>query len=400
MTSNQSLEGITVIDCSQILAGPFCSMLLADHGARVIKVEKPNGGDDVRGWGPPFIGDDSSAFVQLNRNKESISLDIKENPGKEILKKLIKTADVLIENSRVGTMDKLGFGYDDVKKINSKIIYCSITGFGSEGPYSKRGGFDLIAQGMSGLMSITGHPDSPPAKVGVPIADLNTGMFAMQGILSAYIHRLKKNEGQYMEVSLLESALAYTMYESSIYFTTGKISTPDGSAHRLTAPYQAFKTKDGYINIGAANQSNWERLLNVLGLENLNKDPDFSDSKSRQVNRKKLEKILEKIFITKSSKEWIKMLIESSIPSGPIYNMKEVWEDEQVKYRKMDVKLDHPKQKKSRNIGVAVKLSKTPGKIKTPAPLYGEHSSKILKELGYSEDEIKNLINSNISGMG
>ena len=203
-----------------------------------------------------------------------------------------------------------------------------------------------------------------------------------------------------MEVSLLESALAYTMYESSIYFTTGKISTPDGSAHRLTAPYQAFKTKDGYINIGAANQSNWERLLNVLGLENLNKDPDFSDSKSRQVNRKKLEKILEKIFITKSSKEWIKMLIESSIPSGPIYNMKEVWEDEQVKYRKMDVKLDHPKQKKSRNIGVAVKLSKTPGKIKTPAPLYGEHSSKILKELGYSEDEIKKLIKSNISGMG
>jgi len=400
MTSNQSLEGITVIDCSQILAGPFCSMLLADHGARVIKVEKPNGGDDVRGWGPPFIGDDSSAFVQLNRNKESISLDIKEKSGKEILKKLIKTADVLIENSRVGTMDKLGFGYNDVKKINSKIIYCSITGFGSEGPYSKRGGFDLIAQGMSGLMSITGHPDSPPAKVGVPIADLNTGMFAMQGILSAYIHRLKKNEGQYMEVSLLESALAYTMYESSIYFTTGKISTPDGSAHRLTAPYQAFKTKDGYINIGAANQSNWERLLNVLGLENLNKDPEFSDSKSRQVNRKKLEKILEKIFITKSSKEWIKMLIESSIPSGPIYNMKEVWEDEQVKYRKMDVKLDHPKQKNSRNIGVAVKLSKTPGKIKTPAPLYGEHSVKILKELGYSEDEIKNLINLNISGMG
>ena len=399
MTSNQSLEGITVIDCSQILAGPFCSMLLADHGARVIKVEKPNGGDDVRGWGPPFIGDDSSAFVQINRNKESISLDIKEKSGKEILKKLIKTADVLIENSRVGTMDKLGFGYDDVKKINSKIIYCSITGFGSEGPYSKRGGFDLIAQGMSGLMSITGHPDSPPAKVGVPIADLNTGMFAMQGILSAYIHRLKKNEGQYMEVSLLESALAYTMYESSIYFTTGKISTPDGSAHRLTAPYQAFKTKDGYINIGAANQSNWERLLNVLGLENLNKDPEFSDSKSRQVNRKKLEKILEKIFITKSSKEWISMLIENSIPSGPIYNMKEVWGDEQVKFRKMEVKLDHPKQKNSKNIGVAVKLSKTPGKIKTPAPLYGEHSKDILKELGYSDEEIDNLIKSNISGM-
>ena len=399
MTSNQSLEGITVIDCSQILAGPFCSMLLADHGARVIKVEKPNGGDDVRGWGPPFIGDDSSAFVQLNRNKESISLDIKEEEGKKILKKLIKKADVLIENSRVGTMEKLGFGYEDVKKINSKIIYCSITGFGTDGPYAKRGGFDLIAQGMSGLMSITGHPDSPPAKVGVPIADLNTGMFAMQGILSAYIHRLKNNEGQNLEVSLLESALAYTMYESSIFFTTGRISSPDGSAHRLTAPYQAFKTKDGYINIGAANQSNWERLLTVLNLENLKDDPEFIDSKSRQINRKKLENILEVIFITKSSKEWIDILIKNSIPSGPIYNMKEVWDDEQVKSRNMDVRIDHPKQKNSRNIGVAVKLGKTPGKIKSPAPLYGEHSKKILKELGYSEEKISDFVKKNISGM-
>ena len=399
MTSNQSLEGITVIDCSQILAGPFCSMLLADHGARVIKVEKPNGGDDVRGWGPPFVGDDSSAFVQLNRNKESISLDIKEEEGKKILKKLIKKADVLIENSRVGTMEKLGFGYEDVKKINSKIIYCSITGFGTDGPYAKRGGFDLIAQGMSGLMSITGHPDSPPAKVGVPIADLNTGMFAMQGILSAYIHRLKNNEGQNLEVSLLESALAYTMYESSIFFTTGRISSPDGSAHRLTAPYQAFKTKDGYINIGAANQSNWERLLTVLNLENLKDDPEFIDSKSRQINRKKLENILEVIFITKSSKEWIGILIKNSIPSGPIYNMKEVWDDEQVKSRNMDVRIDHPKQKNSRNIGVAVKLGRTPGKIKSPAPLYGEHSKKILKELGYSEEKISDLVKKNISGM-
>tara|TARA_Y100001935_G_scaffold148738_1_gene122779 strand:- start:6110 stop:7312 length:1203 start_codon:yes stop_codon:yes gene_type:complete len=399
MTSNQSLEGITVIDCSQILAGPFCSMLLADHGARVIKVEKPNGGDDVRGWGPPFIGDDSSAFVQLNRNKESISLDIKEEEGKKILTKLIKKADVLIENSRVGTMEKLGFGYEDVKKINSKIIYCSITGFGTDGPYAKRGGFDLIAQGMSGLMSITGHPDSPPAKVGVPIADLNTGMFAMQGILSAYIHRLKNNEGQNLEVSLLESALAYTMYESSIFFTTGRISSPDGSAHRLTAPYQAFKTKDGYINIGAANQSNWERLLTVLNLENLKDDPEFIDSKSRQINRKKLENILEVIFITKSSKEWIGILIKNSIPSGPIYNMKEVWDDEQVKSRNMDVRIDHPKQKNSRNIGVAVKLGRTPGKIKSPAPLYGEHSKKILKELGYSEEKISDFVKKNISGM-
>ena len=399
MLSRQSLEGIKVIDCSQILAGPFCSMLLADHGAEVIKVEKPNGGDDVRTWGPPFIGKDSSAFVQLNRNKRSISLDIKTKKGRVILNKLLKNSDVFIENSRVGTMQKLGFGYEDVKKINKKIIYCSITGFGTTGPYSKRGGFDLIAQGMSGLMSITGIEGLPPVKIGVPIADLNTGMFAMQGILSAYIHKLKHNEGQFLEVSLLESALAYTLYESGIFFTTGDIPKPTGSSHRLTAPYQAIKTKDGFINIGAANQSNWERLVESIGLDELKQDSRFDTSEKRQLNQKELEIILEKIFITKSSKEWIDYLLTNSIPSGPILNMKEVWNDPHLKSRNMDVKLDHPAQKSIQNIGVAVKLHSTPGKIKTPAPLYGEHTKDILLELNFSKSEIEDLIQNNIAGM-
>ena len=399
MLSRQSLEGIKVIDCSQILAGPFCSMLLADHGAEVIKVEKPNGGDDVRTWGPPFIGKDSSAFVQLNRNKRSISLDIKTKKGRVILNKLLKNSDVFIENSRVGTMQKLGFGYEDVKKINKKIIYCSITGFGTTGPYSKRGGFDLIAQGMSGLMSITGIEGLPPVKIGVPIADLNTGMFAMQGILSAYIHKLKHNEGQFLEVSLLESALAYTLYESGIFFTTGDIPKPTGSSHRLTAPYQAIKTKDGFINIGAANQSNWDRLVESIGLDELKQDNRFDTSEKRQLNQKELEIILEKIFITKSSKEWIDYLLTNSIPSGPILNMKEVWNDPHLKSRNMDVKLDHPAQKSIQNIGVAVKLHSTPGKIKTPAPLYGEHTKDILLELNLSKSEIEDLIQNNIAGM-
>ena len=399
MLSRQSLEGIKVIDCSQILAGPFCSMLLADHGAEVIKVEKPNGGDDVRTWGPPFIGKDSSAFVQLNRNKRSISLDIKTKKGRVILNKLLKNSDVFIENSRVGTMQKLGFGYEDVKKINKKIIYCSITGFGTTGPYSKRGGFDLIAQGMSGLMSITGIEGLPPVKIGVPIADLNTGMFAMQGILSAYIHKLKHNEGQFLEVSLLESALAYTLYESGIFFTTGDIPKPTGSSHRLTAPYQAIKTKDGFINIGAANQSNWDRLVESIGLDELKQDSRFDTSEKRQLNQKELEIILEKIFITKSSKEWIDYLLTNSIPSGPILNMKEVWNDPHLKSRNMDVKLDHPAQKSIQNIGVAVKLHSTPGKIKTPAPLYGEHTKDILLELNFSKSEIEDLIQNNIAGM-
>ncbi len=399
MLSRQSLEGIKVIDCSQILAGPFCSMLLADHGAEVIKVEKPNGGDDVRTWGPPFIGKDSSAFVQLNRNKRSISLDIKTKKGKVVLNELLKNSDVFIENSRVGTMQKIGFGYEDVKKINKKIIYCSITGFGTTGPYSKRGGFDLIAQGMSGLMSITGIEGLPPVKIGVPITDLNTGMFAMQGILSAYIHRLKHNEGQFLEVSLLESALAYTLYESGIFFTTGDIPKPTGSSHRLTAPYQAIKTRDGFINIGAANQSNWERLVESIGLDELKQDSRFDTSEKRQLNQKELEIILEKIFITKSSKEWIDCLLANSIPSGPILNMKEVWNDPHLKSRNMNVKLDHPAQKSIQNIGVAVKLHSTPGKIKTPAPLYGEHTKDILLELNFSKSEIEDLIQNNIAGM-
>lgn len=399
MKSNQSLEGLKVIDCSQILAGPFCSMLLADHGAEVIKIEKPNGGDDVRSWGPPFIGKDSSAFVQLNRNKRSISLDIKTKEGKLILEKLLKNADVLIENSRVGTMQKLGFGYKDVKKINPKIIYCSISGFGTTGPYSKRGGFDLIAQGMSGLMSITGNKGTSPVKVGVPIADLNAGMFAMQGVLSAYIHRLKHNEGQFLEVSLLESALAYTLYESSIYFTTGKIAQPDGSAHRLTAPYQAFKTKNGYINLGAANQSNWERFVDVIGMSKLKIDKRFINSEKRQINRKELEEILEKIFSTKDSEEWISLLLGNGIPAGPIFNMKQIWEDDHIKSRNMNVKIDHPELKDSQNIGVIVKLHSTPGQIKRPAPLYGEHTEEILYKLNYSELEINGFIKNNVAGM-
>ena len=252
---------------------------------------------------------------------------------------------------------------------------------------------------MSGLMSITGHKDAAPVKVGVPIADLNTGMFAMQGILSAYIHRLKGGEGQFLEVSLLESALAYTLYESSIYFTTGSISEPDGSAHRLTAPYQAFKTKDGYINLGAANQPNWERFVDVIGMSKLKEDKKFKTSDMRQINRKDLEAILEKVFSTKNSEEWISILLDNGIPAGPIYNMKEVWEDEQVKNRNMNVKIDHPNLKGSQNIGVIAKLQSTPGKIKKPAPLYGEHTEEILKELNYTESEISDLIKNKIAGM-
>ena len=331
------LEGLKVIDCSQILAGPFCSMNLADMGAKVIKVEKPNGGDDTRSWGPPFKNNQSIGFMNLNRNKESIVINFKDPEGIQIMKKLVNKADVLIENYRTGTMERLGLGYEDLKKVNKNLIYCSISGFGRTGPYAERAGFDLVAQGMSGLMSITGHPNTAPAKVGVPIADLNTGMYALSSILAAYINRLKNNEGQHIEVSLLESAIAYTVWESTGFFETGETPLPLGSSHRISAPYQALKTSDGFLNVAAPNQSNWERLCNAIDRQDLLDNKKYIDNPSRLLNRHELEKELEKTLSKKTRYEWIDILDKSGVPSGPIYDMKEVWNDPQVKYRNMRV---------------------------------------------------------------
>ena len=252
------LEGVVVLDCTQVMAGPFCTLLLADMGADVIKVERPDGGDDSRRMGPPFIEGRAAAFLAINRNKRSLALNLRSSEGKDVLKRLAKRADVMVENYRPGALERLGLGYRDISSINPSIVYCSISGFGQTGPYRERGGFDLVAQGMSGLMSVTGTPDGPPAKVGVPITDLTAGMYAAYGILSAYVHRLRTGEGQWVDTSLLEAGMAYTFWESSVYFATGQIPGPLGSAHRLSAPYQALRTRDGYLTLGAATQSTWE----------------------------------------------------------------------------------------------------------------------------------------------
>ena len=390
------LEGLKVIDCSQILAGPFCSMNLADMGAKVIKVEKPNGGDDTRSWGPPFKNNQSIGFMNLNRNKESIVINFKDPEGIQIMKKLVNKADVLIENYRTGTMERLGLGYEDLKKVNKNLIYCSISGFGRTGPYAERAGFDLVAQGMSGLMSITGHPNTSPAKVGVPIADLNTGMYALSSILAAYINRLKNNEGQHIEVSLLESAIAYTVWESTGFFETGETPLPLGSSHRISAPYQALKTSDGFLNVAAPNQSNWERLCNAIDRQDLLDNKKYIDNPSRLLNRHELEKELEKTLSKKTRSEWIDILDKNGVPSGPIYDMKEVWNDPQVKYRNMRVKLKHEKIGETDNIGVIPKFSEKPSSLRTPSPLLGEHSEKILLEHGYSKEEINQFIKNKV----
>ena len=388
----EALDGVRVLDCSQILAGPFCSMLLADMGADVIKVEKPGGGDDTRRMGPPFIGEESVALLAMNRNKRGIVLNFKHPAGVDALKRLAKDADIVIENYRTGTMERLGLGYEDLKKVNPEIIYCSISGFGRTGPYANRAGFDLIAQGMSGLMSFTGVPDSPPIKVGVPIADMNAGMFATYGILTAYINKLRKGEGQYLEVSLLEAAIAYTVWESGSYFATGGVPGPLGSSHRLSAPYQALRTKDGHINIGAPNQSNYERLCHAIERADLIEHDEFKDNASRLVNRESLEAELEKTLASKTSAQWLVVMEEAGVPAGPIFNMSEVWADEQVQARDLDVPLEHPTAGTVRNIGLAAKLYGTPGRITRPAPIFAQHTREVLIEAGYTDDEIDALV--------
>ena len=390
----EALEGVRVLDCSQILAGPFCSMLLAYMGADVVKIEKPNGGDDTRRMGPPFIDTESAAFLAMNRNKRSIVLNFKEQSGVQAMKTLVKDADIVIENYRTGTMDRLGLGYKDLNNINPGIIYCSISGFGRTGPYANRGGFDLVAQGMSGLMSITGVPNSPPVKVGVPIADMNAGMFATYGILTAYINKLRTMKGQYLEISLLEAAIAYTVWESAGYFATGDIAEPLGSSHRNSAPYQALKTKDGHINIGAPNQSNWERFANAIERTDLVARNEFKDNASRLVNRESLEVELELTLTTKSSGEWLEVLEKCGVPAGPILNVSEVWNDPQIQARNMEVTLEHPTAGKIKNIGLAAKLYSTPGRITKPAPLLGQHTREVLMNAGYSKKNIEALVDS------
>ena len=385
------LDGLLVLDCTQVMAGPFCSLLLADMGADVIKVEKPDGGDDNRKQGPPFIEGHSAAFMAVNRNKRSLCLDLRSPEGKEVFRRLVVRADVVVENFRAGTMARLGLGYDELKVLNPSLVYCAISGFGQTGPYSDRGGFDLVAQGMSGLMSFTGTAGGPPVKVGVPITDLTAGMYGAYGILNAYIHRLRTGEGQMVDTSLLEAGIAYTFWESTVYFYTGEVPGPLGSAHRLAAPYQALRTSDGYINIGAATQPTWERLCRTIGREDLLTDSRFTTVGDRKAREEELAALLEETFGQRCNDEWLQILREAGVPAGPINDLHQVYNDPQVLARDMLVEQRDPQLGLLKNIGIPVKLSLTPGRIRRRAPMLGEHSGEVLREAGFTAEEVERL---------
>lgn len=385
------LAGVKVLELAQIMAGPTCGTLLADMGADVIKVEKLPGGDDTRRYAEPQVGGESAAFMVMNRNKRSMAVNLKTEGGKEVVKRMVAGADVLTENYRRGALDKLGIGYEALRAINPALIYCSISGYGRSGPYADKGGFDLIAQGVSGLMSITGEPGGPPVKSGSPIADINAGILAALGIVSAYVHRLKTGQGQLVDTSLMEAGIHQTFWQSAIYFATGVSAGPSGSAHILTAPYQAFPTQDGWINLGGANQSNWERIAQLVGAPELIADARFVTNTARMANLSALTGILGERLKRRSTREWLQDFDTAGIPAGPINSIADMVNDPQTLARQMVVEVEHPKAGRTRALGLPIKFSETPGSVRRAAPMLGEHSREILREYAWSDAEIEAL---------
>ena len=373
------------------MAAPTCGLMLSDMGADVIKVERLPNGDDIRKLAP-FVEGVSSPFVMMNRNKRGIAIDLKSLEGQAVLKDLIKDADILIENYRQGAVEAFGVGYEEVKKINERLIYCSISGFGRSGPYSSKGGFDLVAQGMSGLMSITGESaDRPPVKVGAPVTDITAGVLGAMGILGALFKRGKTGKGQLVDTSLFEAGIMHTFWQSSIYFGSGEIPKAMGSAHPLMAPYQAFKTKDGWINVGSANQGLWEKLLVVLGAEKVLSEEKFSDPNRRLENLSELEELLTDFFGREKTEVWIEKLEAAGIPAGPVLNIEEMSLDPQTIARRMVREVgNHGETYKV--IGHPVKYSDYDTQIELSAPKLGEHTREIMAEIGYNEKKINLLL--------
>jgi crotonobetainyl-CoA:carnitine CoA-transferase CaiB-like acyl-CoA transferase len=389
-TAPPPLAGLRVIEVGNFMAVPFCGMQLADLGAEVIKVENPRGGDLTRTTGP-FIDGESSNFVRLNRNKRSVALDLKSAAGKALFRRLAASADVVIENLRPGTMDGLGVGYTVLSQESPQLIYLAATGFGNDGPYARLAGLDIIAQAMSGLMSITGEPDSAPVKVGVPIADLTCALYATIAVLAALRARDRDGKGQFIDISLFESAVSFAVWEAGRYFATGEVPKPSGSAHQAIAPYQAVRSADGWFTFGANTQAHWLRCCTVFGLERLTADERFSTNDDRLANRRVLIAEIETVTTTQPSANWTERLGEAGIPSGPILTFDRVFDDAHLAARNFFVDAPHPTLGPVRQLGSPMRLARTPTQIEHAGPLLGADSADVLRGLGVAEGELDRL---------
>lgn len=383
----KALHGLRVIDLTQAMAAPFCSMNLADMGADVIKVEPPGEGESMRQLGRAQQNGHSGTFMTMNRNKRSLAVDLKQPEGVELVRRLVKSADVFVQNYRPGAAKRLGVDYESLRAVNPRLVYCAISGFGETGPYAPRGGYDLIAQGMSGVMSVTGEEGGAPAKSGLPLADLAAGLFGAYGILCALEHRDRTGEGQLVDTSLLEAAMALTVWESTEYWSTGRTPQALGSAHRLSAPYQALRARDGWFTVGAGSDRLFASLCALLQREDLARDPRFTSPAERVANRQALIAQIEEVTARETRAHWLEALARAGVPAGPINNYAEALSDPHALARGMVVDLVHRGAGAIRALGVPVKLSDTPGAVARAAPLLGEHSAEILRELCYSEIE-------------
>jgi formyl-CoA transferase len=389
----QALADIKVLDLSRVLAMPYCSMMLGDLGAEIIRVERPGIGDETRHWGPPWAGELSAYYLCINRNKKCITVDLKKREGQEIIRGLAQRSDVILENFLPGSLAEMNLGYQDIKALNPKIIYASVTGYGQNGPYRDFPGFDFIIQAQGGLMSIIGESDGPPMKVGVAIVDITAGLFACSAILAALHYREKTGIGQHIDISLLDAQVAWLANQASNYLVSGKVPRRMGNAHPNIVPYETFQARDGiYLALGVGNDNQWRKFCKLAKAEHLMDDPKYATNPRRVENRKELIPLLQKIFLEKDSDEWINLLSAAEIPAGPINTIDRVFADPQVRARQMLVEMKHPAIGPLKLVGSPMKLSETPVQYRIPPPLLGEHTEEILRDvLGYDKTKIARL---------
>ena len=388
----KALESIRVLDLTRALAGPFCTLMLGDNGADVIKIEIPGSGDDTRKWGPPFIGDESAYFLSINRNKRSLTLNLQAPKAQDVFMKLAKDSDVVVENFTPGVMDRFGLGYEAVKAVNPNVVYCSISGFGQNGPYKSRPAYDQIMQGVGGLMSITGEPDGEPQKIGIAVTDIGAGMWSAFAITTALHHRDKTGEGQYIDISMLDAQVAWLTYQAAFLFANDEPPKRMGAAHPTLVPYQAFMCSDGkYINVAVGSERIWERFCQGMGREDLKDHPDYSVNSVRVAHRGAIVSMLQEIFLTRPVSEWVEDLQAANVPCGPINDLADVFADPQVLARDMLQEMPHPTLGTIKQTGLPIKFSRTPGGLDLHPPLLGEHNQEILSSLGYSDAAVQSL---------